>query len=254
MPGNDCVHPYHTAAIEVPGPATEGLEVIARRHGQHLVVGVIERAGGTLYCSVVCIDAAGTLLGKRRKLMPTAAERLVWGFGDGSTMGVYQTSIGRLGAVICWENLMPAARMAMYGQGIELYCAPTADGRDGHHATMRIAQEVRCFVLVANQVMRVGDFPPEHPRPFGNDPALVVSTGGSSIIGPLGQVLAGPVYHEEALLVADLDLDEIARAKCDFDVVGHYARADIFRLEIDGSSKSPMDAPPQAYRASEVEE
>ena len=239
---------YHAAAVEIPGPFTERLGKIASSLGQFLVVGVIERDGGTLYCSVVYLSSSGALVGKRRKLMPTAAERLVWGFGDGSTMGVYQTEIGRIGAVICWENLMPAARMAMYAQGIELYCAPTADGRESHHATMRhIAQEGRCFVLVANQVMRVADFPGDHPRAFGDAPGTVVSRGGSCIIGPLGEVLAGPVYDQEALLVAELDLDDLARAKYDFDVVGHYARPDIFHLEIDWSERPPSNPPPGGF-------
>ncbi|WNV85455.1 nitrilase-related carbon-nitrogen hydrolase [Umezawaea sp. Da 62-37] len=227
---------YHRAAIEVPGPVTDQLGAIASKHGLHLVVGVVERDGGTLYCGVVFLAPDGTLLGKRRKLMPTGAERMVWGFGDGSTMDVHDTALGKLGAVICWENLMPAARMAMYHQGIELYCAPTADGRDSHHATMRhIAQEGRCFVLTANQVMRVADFPADHERPYGDDPDTVVSRGGSSIIGPLGQVLAGPVYDDEALLVADLDMGELARAKYDFDATGHYARPDVFQLHVNWS-------------------
>jgi len=234
---------YFAAAVTVPGPVTDQLGAVAARHGLHLVVGVIEREGGTLYCTVVFLAPDGTLLGKRRKLMPTGAERLIWGFGDGSTMCVYDTPIGRLGAVICWENLMPAARMAMYEQGIELYCAPTADGRDSHHATMRhIAQEGRCFVLAANQVMRVADFPAGHPQPFGGEPDLVVCRGGSAIIGPLGQVLAGPVYDTEALLVADLDLDDLAQAKYDFDVTGHYARPDIFQLHVDWAPRRAVTA------------
>jgi nitrilase len=222
---------YFKSAIDVPGPDTSRLCGIARQHRMFLVVGAVERGGSTLYCSALYLSPDGTLLGKRRKLMPTAAERLVWGFGDGSTMNVYDTGIGKLGAVLCWENLMPAARMAMYEQGIQIYCAPTAVGSAAHHATMRhSAQEGRCFVLAANQVMRVRDFPEDHPRAFGDDPDTLVSNGGSAIIGPLGEVLAGPVYDEEALLVADLDLDDITRAKYDFDVVGHYSRPDIFRL------------------------
>lgn len=184
--------------------------------------------------------ANGTFLGKRRKLMPTGAERLIWGYGDGLTMHVYDTAVGRLGAVICWENLMPAARLAMYDKGIELYCAPTADGRDGHHATMRhVAQEGRCFVLAANQVTRIRDFPPGHFAADA-DPDMVVSRGGSSIIGPLGQVLAGPVYDAEALLVADLDLADIVQAKYDFDVVGHYARSDVFQLLVNEAPAIPV--------------
>jgi nitrilase len=240
--GRDQFRRYLRAAITVPGDECRRLGRIARQAGLHLVIGIVERDGGTLYCTVLFFAPTGELLGKRRKLMPTGAERMIWGFGDGSTMNVYPTPIGRLGAVICWENLMPAARLAMYAKGIELYCAPTADGRDSHHATMRhIAQEGRCFVLAANQVTRVRDFPADH---FETDPPTaperVVSRGGSSIIGPLGQVLAGPVYDEETLLTADLDLRDIARAKYDFDVVGHYARPDVFRLLVDESPKAAV--------------
>lgn len=237
--GRDEFRRYWRAAITVPGDECRRLGQIARQAGLHLVIGVIERDGGTLYCTVLFLAPTGELLGKRRKLMPTGAERMIWGFGDGSTMNVHPTPIGRLGAVICWENMMPAARLAMYAKGIELYCAPTADGRDSHHATMRhIAQEGRCFVLAANQVTRVRDFPSDHFDPSSaTTPEQVVSRGGSSIIGPLGQVLAGPSYDEEALLVADLDMRELARAKYDFDVVGHYARPDVFRLIVDESAK-----------------
>ncbi|WP_051790854.1 nitrilase-related carbon-nitrogen hydrolase [Amycolatopsis jejuensis] len=240
--GRDAFRRYLQAAITVPGPECDRLGQLARQSGLHLVIGIVERDGGTLYCTVLFFSPGGDLLGKRRKLMPTGAERMIWGFGDGSTMDVHPTPIGRLGAVICWENLMPAARLAMYAKGIELYCAPTADGRESHHATMRhIAQEGRCFVLAANQVTRVRDFPADHfDSAATTTPEQVVSRGGSSIIGPLGQVLAGPVYDEEALLVADLDLDEIARAKYDFDAVGHYARPDVFRLLVDESPKPPV--------------
>ncbi|GHF19565.1 hypothetical protein GCM10014715_87860 [Streptomyces spiralis] len=122
----------------------------------------------------------------------------------------------------------------MYAQGIELYCAPTADSRESHHATMRhIAMEGRCFVLSANQCLRTRDFPPDHRTPYGDDPEHLVSRGGSSIIGPLGEVLAGPVLDQEVLLTADLDMGQIPRARYDFDAVGHYARPDIFRLHVD---------------------
>jgi nitrilase len=239
--GRDEYLRYFKGAIDVPGPDTDLLCQLASRLGVYLVVGVVERGGATLYCTALYFSPEGTLLGKHRKLMPTAAERLVWGFGDGSTMNVYATSIGQLGAVLCWENLMPAVRMTMYRQGIQLYCAPTAVGLDGHHATMRhIAQEGRCFVLAANQVMRLKDFPEGHTTVFGDDPDALVSNGGSSIIGPLGNVLAGPIYDQETLLVADLDLDDIVRAKYDFDVMGHYSRPDVFQLEVDCAARQPV--------------
>ena len=206
---------------------------IAAENSLHLVIGVIERDGGTLYCTALFFAPDG-YLGKHRKLMPTAAERLVWGFGDGSTLPVFDTPLGRIGAVICWENYMPLLRMAMYAKGVQIYCAPTADGRETWLATMRhIALEGRCFVLVVQSVRPTRDFPADFPTRSRRTPDDVVSTGGSCIIDPLGQVLAGPARDGEEILIADIDLDEIARGKFDFDVVGHYARPDVFRLIVD---------------------
>ena len=154
--GREWFRRYWESSVDVPGPATETLGAAARDARAHLVVGVIERDGGTLYCTVLFIDDAGTLLGKHRKLMPTASERLIWGQGDGSTLPVFDTPIGRLGAVICWENYMPMLRMHMYAKGIQLYCAPTADDRETWLSTMRhIALEGRCFVLGCNQYARI---------------------------------------------------------------------------------------------------
>ena len=151
-------------------------------------------------------------MGKHRKLMPTAAERLIWGQGDGSTMPVFDTPIGRLGAVICWENYMPMLRMHMYARGIQLYCAPTADDRETWLSTMRhIALEGRCFVLGCNQFARRSDYPADYPAIQGDDPATVMSRGGSCIVDPLGRVLAGPAFDGPVILAADLDLDEVAR-------------------------------------------
>lgn len=240
--GRDEYLRYARAAIIVPGPQTDDIGQSARDHHLHIVVGVIERDGGTLYCTVLHFDDQGHLLGKRRKLMPTAAERLIWGYGDGSTMDVYSTSIGRIGSVLCFENLMPAARLSMYEQGIEIYCAPTAVDSEPHHATMRhIAQEGRCFVLSANQFMTVADFPDgSASHALGSDPSSVVSNGGSAIIDPLGNVLAGPIYGEEALLLADLQLDDIPRTKYDLDVVGHYSRPDVFHVSTNRRQQRPV--------------
>jgi nitrilase len=222
---------YWESSVDVPGPATDELGAAARGAGAHVVIGVVERDGGTLYCTVLFFAPDGTLLGKHRKLMPTAAERLVWGCGDGSTMPVFDTSIGRLGAVICWENYMPLLRMHMYGRRIQLYCAPTADDRDTWLPTMRhIALEGRCFVLSSNQFARRGDYPLDYPAIQGDDPATIMSRGGSCIIDPLGGVLAGPAFDCPTILSAELDLDQIVRGKFDFDAVGHYARPDVFRL------------------------
>ena len=135
--GRDDYLRYWNSAVDVPGPAVDQIGAAAKRHQIHLVIGVIERDGGTLYCTVLFFDPGGQLMGKHRKLMPTAAERLVWGFGDGSTMPVFDTPLGRLGAVICWENYMPAMRLHMYAKGIQIYCAPTADERETWAASMR---------------------------------------------------------------------------------------------------------------------
>ncbi|HKG26820.1 MAG TPA: nitrilase-related carbon-nitrogen hydrolase [Thermomicrobiales bacterium] len=231
--GREAFRRYWASAIEVPGPAADALGEIARANELFLVIGVIEREGGTLYCTVLFFAPSGRYLGKHRKLMPTASERLIWGYGDGSTLPVFATDVGKIGAVICWENYMPLLRTAMYGKGIELYCAPTADGRDSWLATVRhIACEGRCFVLSCNQFARRRDYPEDYPTPFGDEPETVLSRGGSCIVGPLGDLLAGPDYDGETILTADLDLDEIARAEFDFDAVGHYARPDVFRLEV----------------------
>jgi nitrilase len=231
--GRELFRRYWESGVDVPGPATEALGSAAREAGAYLVVGVIERDGGTLYCTVLFFDPSGALMGKHRKLMPTAAERLVWGQGDGSTMPVFDTPIGKLGAVICWENYMPMLRMHMYSRGIQVYCAPTADDRETWLSTMRhIALEGRCFVLGCNQFARRSDYPADYPAIQGDDPATVMSRGGSCIVDPMGRVLAGPAFDGPAILSADLDLDEIARGKFDFDVAGHYARPDVFRLVV----------------------
>jgi len=231
--GREWFRRYHTSAVDVPGPAVERLGEIAAANEVHLVIGVIERTPGTLYCTVLFLGPDGRLLGTHRKLMPTAMERLIWGFGDGSTLTVVPTAIGRIGAVICWENYMPQLRLAMYGHGVELYCAPTVDDRVTWLPTMRhIALEGRCFVLSANQYACRSDYPADYPvTAAAPDQPLIA--GGSCIIGPLGEVLAGPARGGEAVLTAELDLDEIVRAKFDLDVVGHYARPDVFRLVVD---------------------
>jgi nitrilase len=155
---------------------------------------------------------------------------------------VFDTPAGRIGAVICWENYMPLLRMTMYAKGVQIWCAPTADGSETWLSTMRhVALEGRCFVLSCNQFTRRRDFPSDIPNTLAEDGHDVVSTGGSCIIGPLGQVLAGPVRDGEEVLFADLDLDEIARGKFDFDVVGHYARPDVFSLLVDTRAKNPVD-------------
>jgi nitrilase len=225
---------YFESAVDVPGPAVDALATISRENSVHLVIGVIERDGGTLYCTVLFFSPDGTFMGKHRKLMPTAMERLVWGMGDGSTMPVFDTPIGKIGAVICWENYMPLLRTAMYAKGVQLYCAPTVDDCDTWARSMQhIAFEGRCFVLSAVQYLRRGDCPQDYPAIQGDDPATVLIRGGSVIANPQGTVIAGPNYDGEAILIAEINLDEIVEGKYDLDVVGHYARPDVFRLTVD---------------------
>ncbi len=231
--GRDLFRRYYESALEVPGPVTATLGAAARTHRIHLVIGVIERAGGTLYCTVLFFGPDGALLGTHRKVMPTAMERLIWGFGDGSTLQVLPTELGRLGAAICWENYMPQLRMALYGQGVQLYCAPTVDDRETWLPTMRhIALEGRCFVLSACQFARRCDFPPDVSPIQGDDPETVFIRGGSCIVSPLGEVLAGPVFDAPAILSAEIDIGAISRGTFDLDVVGHYARPDLFQLTV----------------------
>jgi nitrilase len=229
---------YFESAVEVPGPAVETLSKAARSNSVYLVIGVIERERGTLYCCVLFFAPDGKFLGKHRKVMPTASERLIWGYGDGSTMPVFESAFGRLGAVICWENYMPLLRTYMYSQGIEIYCAPTADHRDTWSATMQhIAAEGRCFVLGSNQFNRRRDFPKHYATSFGDEPGTVLSRGGSCIVDPFGKFLAGPNFEDETILVADLDRGQLPKAKFDFDAVGHYSRPDIFSLTVDDRPK-----------------
>lgn len=229
--GRDDFRRYWDSAIDVPGPATDTLAAAALENNVYLVIGVIERELGTLYCTVLFFSPEGHLMGKHRKLMPTAMERLIWGFGDGSTLPVFETPLGKIGSVICWENYMPMLRMAMYSKGIQIYCAPTADDRDTCIPTMQhVAMEGRCFVLSCCQYITRGAYPMDYSAIQGDDPDTPILRGGSCIVGPLGQILAGPHYDEECILTADIDLGQIAAGKYDFDVVGHYARPDIFRL------------------------
>ena len=237
---------YYEAAVTLDGPEIAQLAQAAGAHKLYVCVGIIEREGGTLYCTAVYLGPEGTVLGHHRKLMPTALERLVWGYGDGSTLKAVDTPFGKLGAVICWENYMPALRMAMYQQRVALYCAPTADDRDSWISTMQhIAMEGRCFVLSACQHLRRTQLPMDalHNR-LPEAPDTVLMRGGSCIIGPLGQVLAGPVYGEDALLLAEIDLGDIPRAQMDFDPVGHYARPDVFQLAVNTAQQQAVRAAP----------
>lgn len=237
--GREVFRRYHDSAITVPGPETRVLAELTRDLGCHAVVGAVERHGSTLYCVALFFGPTG-YLGLHRKVLPTAAERLIWGRGDASTMPVVTAGAARLGSAICWENYMPLFRTAMYAKGVDLWCTPTVDDRDNWQATMRhVALEGRCFVLSACQYLLRADLPPDVHPVQGEDPGTVLVDGGSVIVSPLGEVLAGPLRGTEGVLTAELDLRDLARARFDFDPVGHYARPDLFTLGVDETSRTP---------------
>ena len=208
--------------------------------GINTVLGLIEKDGGTLYCSSVCITRDGEILSWHRKLMPTAMERVIWGQGDGSTMEVAQKDIGKVSMAICWENYMPLYRSHLYNQGTQIHCVPTVDDRDVWLPTMRmIALEGRCFVISACQFMTVGDVKADWFKPVqGTEPETVLIGGGSCIISPMGEVLAAPVFNQETIVTAAIDLDEITQGKFDLDTAGHYSRPDVFNLSVNKSGNA----------------
>ena len=238
---------YWENSITIPGPETDMIGKAAKQAKAYVVIGVIEKdrdsSQGTLYCTALFFGPDGEILGKHRKLKPTGSERLIWGEGDGSTLPVFDTPYGRIGALICWENYMPLARAAMYDKGVQIYIAPTADHRDTWFATMQhIAVEGRCFVLSCNQYSTKSMYPEEiKSRKEFEDAPEELTRGGSCIVDPLGKFLVEPVFGKEEILYADINLDRIAEAQFDFDVVGHYARPDVFQLIVnEGEQKNAI--------------
>ncbi|KAK5448114.1 Nitrilase [Exophiala xenobiotica] len=235
---------YHQSAVGIPSPEFDHLCSIARDHHVLLSIGIIEKERDTLYCTAILLSRKGELLSAHRKLIPTAAERLVWGRGAGDGLQVVDTDIGRVGGLICWENYMPAARLALYQQGIEVYIAPNADDLPAWAASMQhIAKEGRCFVISVNQFTRVSDFPSDYPpftaghhdrQPDGSAwaPEAILSHGGSCIVGPLGTFVAEPVLDQEAIVYGELNRGDLVEARMDFDAVGSYSRPDVFTLTV----------------------
>lgn len=227
---------YVAGAVRIEGDEIATLTEAASAHSINVVIGIIERDGNTLYCTALMIDPKRGVVGKHRKLMPTGTERLIWGFGDGSTLDTMDTPAGRTGAVICWENYMPLLRQTMYSKGVEVYCAPTADDRETWVSTMtHIALEGRVHVLSACQYITKEQYPEnyhlDHDLPAGD----TVMRGGSLIVDPTGKLLAGPVFNEETILYADIDPEAKTRGHLDFDSAGHYSRPDVFKLSVDTS-------------------
>ena len=236
--GRDLFRRYWDSAVLCPGPETEQIASWSDDLDVHIVIGAIERDHGTLYCTTLMFVPSAGVVAKHRKLMPTGSERLIWGFGDGSTMPLVDTDIGRLGSAICWEHYMPMFRQYLYAGGVQIWCASTVDDREIWRVSMRhIAYEGRCFVVSACQYFKRSDCPPDFEPVQGNAPDTVLIRGGSMIVSPFGEVLAEPLEGGEGLVSAEIDLNEIARGKFDLDAAGHYARADVFQLKVDTSAK-----------------
>ena len=237
--GRSLFRRYAENAVSVPGPEADLLGEIAADLQIYLAVGLIERdevTAGTLYCSLLLWSPDGELLNHHRKLKPTASERLIWGEGDNQGLLTMYTPLGRVGGLICWENYMPLARAALYNQGVELYLAPTADARESWQATIRhIALEGRCYVLSCNQYVTKADYPQDLDLASQRELAAApdpLCRGGSAIVGPLGDYVAGPLWDEAGILYGEIDPGAITEARFDFDAAGHYSRPDIFRLTV----------------------
>ncbi len=239
-------------AVVIPGPAADRLAAIAEKYGVWLVVGVQERepTGSTIYNTVVYLSPEGRLVDRHRKLVPTGSERTVWGMGDGSTLRVVDTPLGRIGGLICWENYMPLARFHLYAQGVDVWLAPTLAQGDGWIATMRhLARENRMFVVGVNPVLHVdripADFPDREllvPAPFVEEHGPWIEPGNTVVVGPDGTVIAGPLREAEGTLVVEVDLAAVAASRRFMDPTGHYNRPDIFRLLVNTTSRQATTA------------
>jgi nitrilase len=217
-------------SLTIPGPDSDRLAAIARAHGLWLAVGANELERGTIYNALLIYSPAGELALHHRKLMPTNHERLVWGLGDGNGLETVATDFGAVGGLICWENLMPLARFALYQSGVEVYLAPTADDSEDWHDSLRhIAREARAFVLSCCVFQRASSFPDDVPLADGGE---LVGRGGSAILAPDGSYLAGPLWDEEGILYAELAAEHLYAARQRFDPAGHYHRPDVLRLEV----------------------
>ncbi|MBT8256975.1 MAG: carbon-nitrogen hydrolase family protein [Bacteroidia bacterium] len=234
--GRELYKQYREQSIDLESYDLKYLETLSKENEVYLVIGVTEKQShsGSLYCSMLYISPTDGLMGVHRKIKPTGSERVIWAEAAGESLVTFQTKIGRLGGLICWENYMPQARMSMYGKGVEIYIAPTADARDSWISTMKhIALEGRCFVLGCNQFFTKSMYP-ESFQSLVKTEQEIMCKGGSVIVSPLGEIIQGPLFDTEGILSAELDLEDIGRSKLDFDVIGHYSRPDIFSMEING--------------------
>lgn len=227
---------YYKCSFDLEGNDLSRLETLSKEETIYIVIGVTEKQknNGSLYCSMLYISPFNGLLGVHRKIKPTGTERLIWAEGGAESLVTFDTKIGKLGGLICWENYMPLARMSMYLKGVEIYIAPTADSREQWTATLQqIALEGRCFVLGCNQYMTTSMYPEKYKNEVLNQKEKFCP-GGSLIVSPLGNIIQGPLFGESGVLIAELDLELIHQSKLDFDVAGHYSRNDIFDFNIKG--------------------
>ena len=225
---------YWQNSLEASSEYVKIISQAIKDAGIMVALGVTEKEslGGSLHCSLLYFGKNGALLGKHRKLKPTGLERYIWAESDGSTLTTFDTDLGRIGGLICWENYMPLARMSMYNKGVEIYLAPTADSRESWQASMmHIALEGRCFVLASNQFVKKSDYPERYQLELTGEPDIMCA-GGSVIISPMGEIMAGQLWNEEGLLTAELDFTVLAKSKMDFDCIGHYSRPDVFEFSV----------------------
>ncbi len=230
--GRELYAEYYKNSIDLASKDLTRLEKLAKSQKVFLVIGVTEKqnTNGSLYCSMLYISPKKGLMGVHRKIKPTGTERLIWSESAGESLVTFNTSIGKMGGLICWENYMPLARMSIYQKGVEIYIAPTADSRDEWTSTMQhIALEGRCFVLGCNQFFTKSMYPKKYQSLVENE-SENMCRGGSVIVSPLGKILAGPLFDEAGAVIAEIDLEDISKSKLDFDVIGHYARNDIFKF------------------------
>jgi nitrilase len=236
---------FYNASIDQQGKEVEALISVAKKIGAYVIMGVTEKVAhhGSLYCTMLYISPYNGLICCHRKLKPTGTERIVWAESDGSTLNTVRTPYGIMGGLICWENYMPLARMALYQKGVQIYIAPTADSRSTWTKTMQhIAMEGRCFVLACNQYF-TKDMMPEQYKNLVKDEPEEMCRGGSIIISPDGSILSGPLYGSSGILTATLDLDKIIQSRLDFDPAGHYNRDDVFQFKCNGQPETIDDRP-----------
>lgn len=236
-------------AVELPSLSIDRLCDAARNAGVYVVIGVSERnseaSAATLYNSLIYVDDSGRVLGTHRKLIPTGGERLIWAQGDGSTLAVYDTPLGKLGGLICWENYMPLARYTMYAWGTQIYIAATWDRGEPWLSTLRhIGKEGGVYVVGCCSVLRRSDLPVALAEQFYRDASDWLNTGESAIVDPTGSVIAGPCSAREEILYAVVDPREMRGQKWMLDVAGHYGRPDVFSLTVSTEVRPMLSVEP----------